>query len=57
MMIGPGLGRRSASRWATTVSQRLGCDLGPIAGAGAFPGFIGLGFVVVGLLNRSKPKA
>ena len=30
---------------------------GPIAGAGAFPGFIGLGFVIIGLLNRSKPKA
>jgi Domain of unknown function (DUF6249) len=30
---------------------------GPVAGSGAFPGFIGLGFVVVGLLNRSKPKA
>jgi ABC-type uncharacterized transport system permease subunit len=30
---------------------------GPLAGSGAFPGFIGLGFVIIGLLNRSKPKA
>ena len=28
-----------------------------IMGAAAFPGFIGLGFVVIGLFNRSKPKA
>ncbi len=29
---------------------------GPLVGSAAFPGFIGLGFVVIGLLNRSKPK-
>jgi hypothetical protein len=34
-----------------------GYATGPIVGAAAFPGFIGLGFVVIGLLNRSKPKA
>jgi hypothetical protein len=33
-----------------------GYATGPIVGAAAFPGFIGLGFVVIGLLNRSKPK-
>jgi Domain of unknown function (DUF6249) len=34
-----------------------GYATGPIVGAAAFPGFIGLGFVVIGLLGRSKPKA
>jgi len=34
-----------------------GYATGPIVGAAAFPGFIGLGFVVIGLLNRGKPKA
>ena len=33
-----------------------GYATGPIVGSAAFPGFIGLGFVVIGLLNRSKPK-
>ena len=33
-----------------------GAATGPLVGSAAFPGFIGLGFVVIGLLNRSKPK-
>jgi len=34
-----------------------GAATGPLIGSAAFPGFIGIGFVVIGLLNRSKPKA
>ncbi len=34
-----------------------GAATGPLVGSAAFPGFIGLGFVVIGLLNRSKPKS
>jgi len=31
-----------------------GYATGPIVGAAAFPGFIGLGFIVMGLINRPK---
>jgi hypothetical protein len=31
-----------------------GYATGPIVGAAAFPGFIGLGFIVMGLISRPK---
>ena len=34
-----------------------GDAVGPLCGLAAFPGFIGLGYVVLALLNREKPKA
>jgi len=46
-LVGLGVALGPVSDWQAT---------GPLAGSGAFPGFIGLGFVVIGLLNRSKPK-
>ena len=47
-LVGLGVALGPVSDWQAT---------GPLAGSGAFPGFIGIGFVVIGLLNRSKPKA
>ena len=53
IMVGLGLAALGAALGPVSDCYAFG----PIAGAGAFPGFIGLGFVIIGLLNRSKPKA
>jgi len=53
MMVGLGLVCLGAALGPVSDWQAFG----PLAGSGAFPGFIGLGFVIIGLLNRSKPKA
>ncbi len=34
-----------------------GDAVGPLCGLAAFPGFIGVAFIVLALLNRDKPKA
>ena len=46
-LVGLGVALGPVSDWQAT---------GPLAGSGAFPGFIGLGFIVIGMLNHSKPK-
>ncbi len=34
-----------------------GDAVGPLCGLAAFPGFIGLGFIVLAVINRDKPTA